>query len=89
MSAVLNQFVFMRQEGWIAMPKDTIKRVIVGIWIYIILILIALGASVYLFVFPSRWAELTFGVVALVLSIFALYWQHLGIKEEKKRMHIP
>jgi protein-S-isoprenylcysteine O-methyltransferase Ste14 len=82
------QLTFMRQEGWIALPKAAIKRVIFGIWIYVILILVTLGISLYLFIFPSRWAELTFGVVALVLSIFALYWQHLGMQEEKKRMHI-
>ena len=88
LSAVLMQLTFMRQEGWIALPKAAIKRVIFGIWIYVILILVTLGISLYLFIFPSRWAELTFGVVALVLSIFALYWQHLGMQEEKKRMHI-
>jgi protein-S-isoprenylcysteine O-methyltransferase Ste14 len=78
----------MRQEGWIALPKAAIKRVIVGIWIYGILILVTLGISVYLFIFPSRWAEMIFGVIALLLSVLALYWQHLGMQEEKKRMHI-
>jgi hypothetical protein len=29
-----------------------------------------------------------FGVIALLLSVLALYWQHLGMQEEKKRMHI-
>jgi protein-S-isoprenylcysteine O-methyltransferase Ste14 len=82
------QLTFMRQEGWIALPKAAIKRVIVGIWIYGILILVTLGISVYLFIFPSRWAEMIFGVIALLLSVLALYWQHLGMQEEKKRMHI-
>jgi len=88
LSVVLMQLTFMRQKGWIAMPKDAIKRVIVGIWIYIILIFILLGASVYLFLIPSLWAELTWGVIVLLFSFFALYWQHLGMQEEKKRMHI-
>lgn len=88
LSALLMQLTFMRQEGWVAMPKVAIQRAIVGIWIYGFLILVVIGVSIYLFIFPTRWAELTFGVVALVLSIFALYWQHLGMVEEKKRMHI-
>jgi hypothetical protein len=88
LSAVLMQLTFMRQEGWIALPKAAIKRVIVGIWIYGILILVTLGISLYLFIFPSRWAEMIFGVIALLLSVLALYWQHLGMQEEKKRMHI-
>lgn len=88
LSALLIQLTFMRQEGWVAMPKAAIKRVIVGIWIYGILILITLGISIYLFIFPTPRAELTWAVVALLLSILALYWQHLGMKEEKNRMHI-
>jgi len=88
LSAVLMQVTFMKQQAWIAMPKAAIKRAIMGIWVYVILIFIALGVSVYLFIFPSRGAELTWGVIAVILSVFALYWQHLGMKEEKKRMHI-
>jgi len=70
------------------MPKAAINRAIISIWVYAFLFLITLGASIYLFFFPIRWAELTWGVIVLLLSLFALYWQHLGIKEEKKRMHI-
>jgi len=86
--AVFIQLIFMRQEGWITMPKAAIKRAIISIWVYAFLFLITLGASIYLFLFPTHWVELTWGVLVLLLSLFALYWQHLGIKEEKKRMHI-
>lgn len=86
--AVLIQLVFMKQEAWIALPKDAIKRAIMGIWVYTILFVVTLGASIYLYVFPSLLAEQIWAVIALIFSILALYWQHLGMKEEKKRMHI-
>jgi len=88
LSAVLMQVTFMKRQAWIAMPKTAIERAKAGIWIYVILIFIALGVSVYLYFSPSHWAEMTWGLIALLLSVSALYWQHLGMKEEKKRMHI-
>jgi hypothetical protein len=86
--AVLMQLTFMKLDAWVTLPKTAIKKALVGIWVYSMIFVIAVGVSITLYFFPSQQTELIWGVIACVIACFALYWQHLGMKEEKKRMRI-
>lgn len=88
LSAVLMQLNFMKHQGWVAMPPETIRRVRQGIAVYVALIIFCFMASVVLFFFPFDWIKIAGGAAGFTLSIAALYWQHLGMKYEKRKMGI-
>lgn len=88
LSSQLMQYSFKKQKGWIALPKEAIKRVTIGLFIYWLFALFAAVSCVILLVFPTVLFEIVWGILALLLSLLALYWQHKGMQEEKKRMGI-
>jgi hypothetical protein len=88
LSAVLMQFHFKKQKGWITLPPEAIQRALVGIKGYIGLILVVIMICFLLIIFPGRRTEVIFGIIALVLSSTALYWQHLGMLREKEELNL-
>ena len=86
--AVLMQLHFKRQQGWIALTQDAIKRANLGIVVYLGLFLLLLMMAILLTLFPSKLLEILFGFLALFFSSLALYWQHLGMAQEKASLHI-
>jgi membrane-associated HD superfamily phosphohydrolase len=86
--AVLMQFYFKSKQGWIAFSPDGIQRAERGIVIYIGLFLLLLVMVALLTLFPSRWLEILFGVLALRISSLALYWQNLAMQQEKADLNM-
>ena len=86
--AVLMQLHFKKQQGWITLTQDAIKRANLGIVVYIGLFFLLLVMAALLTIFPSQLLEILFGILTLLFSSLALYWQHLGIQQEKADLHI-
>lgn len=86
--AVLMQFHFKKQKGWITLTQDAIKHAKMGIVVYSGLIILLLAIAVLLSVFQFKWFEILCGIIALLISSLALYWQHLGMQREKAALHI-
>jgi hypothetical protein len=89
LTALFLQLIFSKSRGWIAFPAEMIDQAHASNWIYAILAIFGLVSSVYLAVRPGIVVETGWGVAAVLLSIFALIREHLGMNEEKRRMGIP
>lgn len=88
-TAILNQVSFSKSRAWVALPKEMVARAKIGILIYMLISLLTLGITIFLAFKPDVVFEIIFGFLALILSIMALIWQHIGMTEEKRRMQIP
>jgi hypothetical protein len=86
--AMLMQFHFMRQNSWITLTPKAVQRARFGITIYIGFLCIAVVMMALLFIFPAQLLEILFGVIIILLSVLALYWQHVGMQVEKREIHI-
>lgn len=87
-TALFNELVFSKSHAWITLPAELIDQARAGIRIYMSISVFALVSSIYLALRPSTIAELVLGTVAVLVSIFALVRQHLGMTEEKRRLGI-
>lgn len=87
-SAVFDQLFFSRTHGWIALSEDRIVQVKLGLKIYSGLLVYVVLAAVALALWPVPLLELILGIIALITSILALVWQHIGMSEEKKQLNI-
>jgi len=86
--AVLMQLHFKRQQGWITLTQDAIKHAMMVVVVYIGLFILLLAMVALLNLFPIKWLEILFGILVLLFSSLALYWQHLGMQQEKAGLHI-
>lgn len=87
-TALFNQLVFSKSRGWVTLSAELADQARTIIPIYAVLALFGAASSIYLGLRPSVGAAMIWGIVALVISIFALIRQHLGMTEEKQRMGI-
>jgi hypothetical protein len=88
-TAVLNQVSFSKTNAWANLPGELVQRAKAGILIYCYLGIFAIASSVLLALASGKTLEMVWGIIALVVSILALTWQHVGMKEEKRLMGIP
>jgi hypothetical protein len=84
----LMQYTFKNKQAWVALPQEAIRRAKVGIIMYWFFVFVTFGSCIFLLLIKKTWIEIAWSVLALVLSSLALYWQHAGMQEEKKRMGI-
>jgi peptidoglycan/LPS O-acetylase OafA/YrhL len=88
-TAVLNQVSFSKTHARENLPEELERRAQTGIRIYWFLSGFAVGSSILLALVTNQTLQMIWGFVALAGSILALVWQHLGMKEEKRKMGIP
>lgn len=88
-TAVLNQWSFSRTNAWANLPGELVKRAKTGILIYCFMCIFAVASSILLALTGGKTLEMTWGIIALVVSILALVWQHIGMSAEKRMMGIP
>lgn len=88
-TSVLHQLTFSKTHAWDNLTAAIVKRVRLGIRIYVVICILAVASAVLLALVSSRTMEMVYGIVALVLSILALVWQHIGMTEEKRILGIP
>lgn len=86
--SIMMQYHFKGQQAWITLPEDAVERASLGISIYFGLMLFALATMAVLYFFSTRILELLFGALAVIISAFALWWQHLGMEKEKSSLHL-
>jgi hypothetical protein len=87
--ALLNQLYFEKSGAWVIYSPESIKRYKFTNGVYLCLMLICLGGAFQLYRFPSRIAELVWGLIVVFFSIMALYMQHNSMEDEKKKLGIP
>lgn len=85
---VLMQVYFSRQQSWVTLTATAVKRVGTGIFIYLGLLCVVLTMMIIQMLFPTRLLEILSGIFAVILSVLALYWQHVGMQIEKRELHI-
>ena len=88
LTGLYNQRVFAKSHAWVAFSTDLVKQTHTSVWIYISMTLFAIAYTVYLVLRPSALAEITGGIIALVVSAFTLIRQHLEMVAEKQKMGI-
>lgn len=86
--AILMQFHFTQQQGLITLTPKAVQRSRVGIFIYTGFMCATLAMMMLLLIFPARILEILFGIISLILSVLALYWQHIGMQLEKSELHL-
>ena len=87
--AIINQVFFMKSEGWSSFPKKVVHRAKNGILVYIFIFVMTLIASIHLTITDTTNVQIIWGMIGLVTACLALFWQHLGMTEERKLMGIP
>ncbi len=88
LASILMQYTFMRSGSQVTLPPEAVRRVRMGLFIYLVFAGVIAAAYLHLRLSPSPATETTWGVFAFLASIFALVWQHLGMKAERQRMGI-
>ena len=88
-TAVSNQLAFSRTHAWENLPEELVRRAKTGIHIYCFIGVYTIASSILLALVDNRTLEMIWGIVALLVSILALVWQHIGMMEEKRMMGIP
>jgi hypothetical protein len=86
---VYNQLFFIKNRSWVTLTPETEKRARSTIKLYCFLLLLLLVGAILLFLYPSAIMEMFWALFALVVSIFALIWQDIGMKLEKKELGVP
>ena len=82
------QVVFSKSRGWVTLSTELANEARTGIRLYAVIGLFGAASTIYLGLQPSVSAAMIWGIAALVLSVFALVRQHLGMVAEKRRMGI-
>lgn len=85
---LFNQLVFSKSGGWITLPAKMINQARINNRIYIVIGVFGAATSVYLALRPSIGVEMVLGIAAVLISIYALIKEHVGMKEEKRSMRI-
>lgn len=88
-TAILNQLTFSKTHAWENLPEELVKRAKMGIRIYCFICIFTIVSGFLLGFVASQTLELIWGVIALLVSILALAWQHIGMTAEKRMMGIP
>lgn len=85
---LFNQLIFSRSSGWIAFPAEMVNQARTNNRIYTAMAVFGAVSGVYLALRPGIGVEMVLGIVAVLISIFALIREHVGMNEEKQRMGI-
>lgn len=88
-TAIINQLIFSKTHAWSFLLESMIKRAKLGVRIYCYLLAFTVSVFIVLLVWPLFLLELIFGILAVGFSIFALFWQHIGMLKEKQELNIP
>lgn len=87
--AVLMQVYFQHSGSWDVFPASRIKQIKINNLVYILLMLICFSAALQMYLLPSQISEMIWGFVTLILTILALYMEHIGMQEERRILGIP
>jgi hypothetical protein len=71
-----------------AMLKDVVKNAQKTVYMFELFVIIAIGASIFLYLNSTAWAVLVVGIISLILSLLSLYSQHATMQIERKRYGI-
>ncbi len=88
-TALLNQWSFSRTHAWDNLPEPLVIRAKTGIKIYGYICIFTFMMSVLLAFVSSQLLEMILSIIALLVALMALVWQHIGMTEEKRMMGIP
>jgi hypothetical protein len=83
-----NQWFFSRSRASSILPKELNDKVGKDTRIYPVMTIFGIGSSILLALQPVFIAELVLGIIALLLSIAALFLQHLVMTEAKRRLGV-
>lgn len=86
---LLHQRSFMVSGAWERFSPESVKEIKASLSIFFLFMLICFSASAFLFFYPSRIAEIIWGVIAIFCTITAMVMQHKGMERERNELNIP
>ena len=86
---LLHQRSFIVSGAWEIYSPKLKKGFQRYIAIYFCLMILCFAISALLFLYPSKTFELVWGILALMISITAIFLQHHGMERERQEIGIP
>jgi hypothetical protein len=88
LTGLFNQLVFSKNHAWVAFSAELVVKTRTSAWLYVGMTGFAIAYTIYLALRASVFAEMSGGIIAFLVSVFTLIWQHIEMVEEKGKMGI-